>query len=173
MRIEIPKNTWISDVIVDFVKEGYFNGVLMTQVTFSGGACPGDEFIAELLGKLAKAPLNPKRKIVRLKGLYDPKDESILLLIVALKSWGFTVQAIIPNGFSSPWVLNVDWVILRLEKPTALIAANETWYVPPEGSPLVEPVIPAKSTYLYVTKGRGVNETIKFVSESAYLWSLL
>lgn len=175
MKIEIPKNTWISDAQLEFAREGFFNGTLMVHLSFSGGSCPGDEFVAEVLTKLSKVPLPKLRKIVRFKGLFDPKDDSILLLIYSLKSYGFTVQAVIPTGFSASWIEKLDWLILRTEKSTpVLFNTNEVWYCPPGDQGLVEPQMPPKSkALLYLTKGRTLNETIKFMAEANNVWTLL
>lgn len=173
MKLGIAKNTWITEAELDFAREGYFSGALMVTLTFSGGSCPGDEFMAELIQKLSKASLPKERRIVRLQGLYDPKDQSLLLLVMTLKSWGFIVQATITDSFTASWLMSVDWVILRLTKQVALIAANEIWYFPTDGSELVEPQIPEKAKLLYIAKGRSVSETIRFVADANNLWSLL
>lgn len=173
MKIDIPKNTWISDVAVDFAREGTFNGALMVQITFAGGSCPGLDFVTELVSKLEKAPLPAGRKIVRLRGLFDPRDMDVHTLVRSLRSYGYNVQAVIKDNFSAPWLTELSWLILRIEKPAALIVANEVWYFPPEGQPLVEPMIPPKTGTLYLAKGRGAAETIKFVAESPNIWNLL
>ena len=173
MKIDMPKNTWVSDIAVDFAREGYFSGALMAQITFAGGACPGLDFVTELVAKLEKAPLPKGRKIVRLKGLFDPRDMDVHALVRSLRSYGYNVQAIVKDNFSAPWLTELSWCILRIEKPAALVVANEVWYYPIEGQPLVEPMLPPKTGYLYLAKGRGTLETIKFVSESPNIWNLL
>lgn len=173
MKLGLPKNTWIDDASLDFAREGFHSGVLMVALHFSGGSCPGDDFVADLLSRLAKAPIPKTRRIVRFTGLYDPKDQSLLVLLYALKSYGFSVQVVFQAGFVASWLEKADWLILRTEKPVVLFATNEVWYYPPEGSPLVDLTLPPKHGLLYLTKGRSANETIKFIAESEHVWNLL
>lgn len=172
MKIDIAKNTWISDVTLDFIREGYFNGVMGLQITFSGGSCPGDEFIAEVLERLTRVTF-PKRRIVRLRGMFDPSDKSMMLLINSFQSYGFAVQAIVPDGFVAPWLEKVNWLIVRIERPIALMAAHEIWYYPTAAETIPEPKLPPKDMLLYLAKGYSVATTHRFVVESSRNWNLL
>ncbi len=173
MKIDITKNTWVNDIQADFIREGFWTGSYAIQISFSGGACPSDDILSEILMKCIKTELPVALKVVRFKGLFDPKDNDIALFMHSLKSYGFTIQIIIPSGFSAPWLDKFDWVILRNDRDIVLHNANEIWHVPSEAMTLKEPTVPEKPGMLYVTKGRSVVETVKFITSSKYVWRIL
>lgn len=172
-RIDITKNTWVNEVNVDFIREGFWDGALASTVSFAGGTCPSDDILSEILMKLLKAELPSAMKIVRFKGLFDPKDNDIALFVHSLKSYGFSVQIIIPSGFSAPWLDKFDWIILRNDRQVVLHNANEIWHCPLETTDLKEPQLPNNPGLLYLIKGRSLVETTKFISASKFMWRLL
>lgn len=172
-KIDITKNTWVNDVQVDFLREGFWAGTYAVQISFSGGACPSDSIIAELLVKLKKTDLPQGLRIVRFKGLFDPKDNDLALFIHTLKSYGFAVQAIIPAGFHAPWIEKFDWVIIRNDRDVVIQNGNEIWHCPVDSSELKEPTLPDKPGMLFLTKGRSVVETIKFITTAKNVWRIL
>lgn len=172
-KLNVPQNTWIQEVEIGFLKEGFFNGVYGLEVTFSGGTCPGDDFIATLAEEVFKQKF-PSRKIARFKGLYPKDDKEIELLVQLLKNWGFSVQAIINDGYQGTWLARVDWIIAKLTKQFSLSPANEIWYFPPAAESIKEPRIPPnKQTLLYISKGHSVPITTKFVYSAEHSWNLL
>lgn len=174
MKLDIPKNTWISEITLDFLKEGFWASALALQVTFSGNLCPSVDFIAEVIEPLSKVAL-PKRKIVRLKGFFHPTDPMMSVVVKAFKSWGFQVQAVIGGDAAGlyDWAEKLDWVVLRVEKPFVAVAANEIWYCPPVQDPLPEPKLPPKDMLLYINKGYSMAATTKFIVEAERNWNLL
>lgn len=173
MKIPIPKNTWISSVDLGFLREGFFSGVYALEIAFSGGACPGDEFLAEIAEQVTKLAL-PKRRIARLTGLFPRNDNEIELLVQLLKSWGFQVQAVITDGFQASWLKHLDWVIVILKKKMLLSPANEVWYFPTPEDTIPEPKLPPNKPYLlYITKGISLSATQEFVLKAEQAWSLL
>ena len=173
MKIDITKNTWVNDIQVDFIREGFWSGAYGVTISFAGGACPSDDILSEILMKLIKTDLPSGLKLVRFKGLFDPKDNDIALFMHSLKSYGFTIQIVIPSGFSAPWLDKFDWVILRNDRDIVLHNANEIWHCPLETSALKEPTLPDKPGLLYLTKGRSMVETTKFITASKHVWRIL
>jgi len=172
MKLDIPKNTWISDISLDFFRDGFWASALGLNVTFAGNICPGIDFISEVIEPLGKLTL-PKRKIVRFKGFYYPTDPLMTVAVKAFKSWGFMTQAIIRPENSAEWIEKLDWTILRVEKPFVPFATNELWYCPPAQDTLPEPRLPPKDMLLYVNKGYSTAATLKFITESDRNWNLL
>jgi len=172
-KLDITRNTWINDVQLDFIREGFWTGQYAATISFAGGACPNDDILAEILDKLLKSDMPQAMKIVRFKGLFDPKDNDIMLFIKALHDYGFMVQIVIPSGFSAHWLDKIDWTIIRNDRDLVLGNANEIWHCPMDSVALKEPTLPEKHGLLYLTKGRSVVETVKFITASKNIWRIL
>jgi hypothetical protein len=173
MKIDITKNTWINEITVDFFREGFWSGLYAVNVSFSGGAFPGEDLLAEILQKLIQVELPKGTRVVRFTGLFDPRDMDISLFIHSLHKYKFAVQAVIPERFSAPWVEKLDWKIVRMNGPILYQDAQEIWYCPAETSDLREPTMPSEHGLLFISKGRSVSETIKFITSAKETWRLL
>jgi hypothetical protein len=173
MKLDIVKNTWISEITADFFREGYWGCAYGLEINFTGNALPTTDIIAQIIEPLTKLTL-PKRKIVRLRGFFHPTDPMMAVLIRSFKSWGFMVQAVIdPNAQTYSWQDIIDWLILRIDKPFSPYVANELWYVPAPSEVIAEPVIPPKETLLYLAKGYSTAATVRFITGSDRNWNLL
>lgn len=172
MKIDIPKNTWISEVQFDFFKEGFWARVLGLTLNLTGNNCPGIEFLSEVLEPLSKLEL-PRRKIIRLQGFFNPNDQFLEVVVRAFKSWGFMVQAVVASEQLGAWTQELDWLIYKTDKPFVPIAANELWYCPPAQEELPEPRLPPKDMLLYVNRGYSVAATTRFIVRSERNWNLL
>jgi hypothetical protein len=174
VKVDIPKNLWISSAEVDFLREGLYAGALALSLHFTGKPIESVELMSEVLDPLTKLTM-PARKIVRFHGLYDKTDSSITLLIEAFKSWGYSVQAVIQvSNADVPWKDKLDWLILTTTTPFIPIASNELWYYPPDGDEIPEVRLPPNTpAVLYLAKGHSVTVTMRFVTKSKYNWNLL
>lgn len=175
MKLDLPKNTWLNEVVLDYYKEGYWKGVYGLQMSFSGGACPGDEFLAEIIEIVAKTKL-PKRKIVRISGLLNPGDRFLGILVKMLKDYGFIVQVILQTVPPLEWLQYIDWIIFRTGSKLIPIQFDELHYCPPETEEIGEPTLPSVSNkpfFLYLNKGYSMAATNKFICSSSRNWALL
>ena len=182
MKVNIPKNLWLSSADADFYREGYFSGVYGLTLHFTGKSLDSIDIMTEILEPLTQVPL-PRRKIVRFEGLFDPKDQYISLALEAFKSWGFLTQAVIPISQADlSWRPKLDWLILTTSSPFVPIASNELWYYPkpaestPENSnpEILEPRLPPTDPAIcYLAKGYSVAQTTRFIINSKYNWSIL
>lgn len=173
MKLDITKNTWISEGNVDFLREGFWAGAYAITLQFSGGACPSDEFIVSLMKTLMNVDLPKSLRIVRFTGLFDRNDENLMLLAQSLKQYGFSTQIIIPAEFSAGFLSAFEWKIIRVSKELVVQNGDELWYYPTAAIDLKEPTLPAEHGYLYLCKGRTVSETVKFVTQAKNAWRLL
>jgi hypothetical protein len=173
VRVDVTKNTWINEVQVDFFREGFWAGLYAVSISFSGGSLPSEALLAELLQKLLKLDLPKQLRVVRFTGLFDPRDPDITLFIHSLHKYGFTVQAVIPERFSAPWLEKIDWKIVRTEGEILYQDGSEFWYCPKESTNLKEPTLPKQHGLLYIIKGRSMVETIKFICDAKETWRLL
>ncbi len=176
-KIELPMNTWIDSLEMDFMGDGLHQGVYGAKVIFSGGSCPGFPFIGEVIQRII-AERFPRRKVVRLAGFINPADRDICLLVKSLHdAYGYEVH-LISNGETifdfMPWI---GWSIIRTKQPRILQNSNEVWYEPAvanEKEAISELEIPPTSTaILYLKKGLSKKQTIDFVCSSRYNWNLL
>lgn len=175
MRVDLPKNVWLTGAELDFFREGLHSGTLGLTLSFSGADAGNLELVSEVLEPLTKLQL-PKRKIVRFRGLFAPQDPATLALVKSFKSWGFQVHAVIgPDQIALPWLNAVDWLILETGKPFVPVATNELWYKPPQTEDLPpEPRVPTPDrTLLYFAKGHSSAMTVKFITTAKLNWSLL
>ena len=173
MKIEITKNTWVGEITADFFREGFWSGLYAVSVSFLGGALPSETILAEILQRLIKLDLPKQTRVVRFTGLFDPKDPDIALFVHSLHKYGFSVQAVIPDRFSAPWLEKLDWKIVRLENEILLQDGNEIWYYPKSDAEMKEVTLPSQHGLLYLTKGRPMNETIHFINSAKETWRLL
>ena len=181
-KIELEKNTWIDDIRVDFAQGGFWTGALMLQINFSGGVCPSTEFLARVLA-LAGAQKLPKRKIVRLSGMFAPNDPDIGKLVLMLHSHGYNVQVVLHDLPAIGWLPYASWIIYRTSATLVPMAFNELWYEPPEVGVIPEVVLPEplrdpktgvpQAQLLYLKRAGAVTIVTKFVCESAQNWQLL
>jgi len=174
MKIDCIKNTWVREINADFIREGFWAGTYAISIDFAGGDCPNDDVMAEILSKVRTVELSSSSRIVRFTGLFNPKDADMRLFVHSLKNYGFSVQIIVPSSFSAEWLDKFDWVIIRNDRDDIVLHnANEIWHCPRDTSVLKEPTLPLKPGLLYLTKGRSLTETVKFITSSKYLWRLL
>jgi len=174
MKLDMPKNTWLNEVSLDYFKGGYWNGVYGISMMFSGQPCPGDEFLAEIMELISKTKL-PKRRVVRVSGLLNPSDRYLGILVKMLKDYGFIVQVILTSVPPLEWLNFIDWIIFRTDKKLIPMQFDELHYCPPETEEITEPTIPvgAKQYFLYLNKGYSVAATNKFICSSTRNWALL
>jgi len=177
MKVNIPKNLWLSSADADFFHEGFFSGAYGLTLHFSGHALDSIDIMTEILEPLTKVQL-PHRKLVRFEGLYDPKDSYIPLAIEAFRSWGFSVQAVIPSELLDlSWKNSLDWFILKTSSTFIPVVSNELWYFPKptDQEDLPEPRLPNPSgpVFLYLARGYSVTQTAKFVISAKANWNLL
>lgn len=175
--VEIPENTWIKELRMDFLKQGLYPGAYGALITFSGGACPSFDFAAKIVQKLLSERF-PKRRIVRLTGFMDPSDGDLLLLVKSLAdAYGFEVQMISSGEIVYPWAQWVAWNIIRTSRPEVILNSNEIWYepeVPDDKAPIPELSYPKSSqAILYLKKGLSMKQTLDFICGSKYNWNLL
>ena len=177
MKVNIPKNLWISEANVGFFGEGLYTGQLGLTLQFTGNVADSLDIVTEIIEPLTKVEL-PPRKITRFTGLFAKQDSFIPVLIQAFHSWGFQVQAIINrNQLDLPWLSSLDWLIYKTEKPFVPIVSHELWYFPPETSDTdipPEPRVPDPSrTVLYLSRGHSVTATQKFITSAKNNWLVL
>ena len=175
MKIDLPKNLWISSGDLDFFREGLHSGVLGLTLQFTGNPVGSIELMTEILEPLTTVSL-PKRKIVRFRGLFDKNDTGLPLAVQAFRSWGFQVHAVVDlNQVDLPWLKDLDWIILKTTKPFVPVATNELWYQPPQGEDVPpEPKVPTpERTLLYFSKGHSMAITTKFITTAKHNWTLL
>lgn len=175
MKVDIPKNLWLNSATVDFFTEGLHQGVLGLTLGFTGNQVGSIELMSEILEPLTSLVL-PKRKIVRLKGLFDKQDTGLPLAVQAFRSWGFQVHAIVDvPQLDLPWLKDVDWLVVKTTKPFVPVGSNELWYYPPQGDEVPpEPKIPNPDrTLLYFAKGYSMTQTTKFITNAKHNWALL
>ena len=176
MKIDIPKNLWISSAEVGTLHGGVFNGAYGMTLTFSGAPIGDMESMSEILEPLLKVSL-PKRKIVRIQGQF-PADNSITLLIRAFQSWGFLVHGLIrPAQAAAYWIPLLDWTILQISKLWVPTVSNELWYNPAlaeDATEIPEPKVPnPERTVLFLEKGHSAALTTKFILGAKFNWNLL
>lgn len=175
MRVDIPKNLWLSSVELDFFKEGLFAGSYGLTLNFTGNPVGTIEMMSEILEPLTALQM-PKRKLVRFKGLFDKTDTGVSLALKAFNSWGFQTQAVVDVAqIDLPWLSEVNWLIIKTTKPFVPIASHEVWYTPVQSDEVPpEPKVPApEKTLLFFAKGHSMSITTKFIVGAKNNWSLL
>jgi hypothetical protein len=175
MRIDIPKNTWLTGASFDFLKEGMSDGMLALSLTFGGA--PGDaKQSIELLQKLLAVPMPESNRIVRVSGKYYPNDPQLVFFLGALRKYGYEIHAVVgPEDGVQPWFEYVNWTILRSREPFLAIDANELWYCPSDDAPLSDVLMPPLShpVFLFLSRTRTVDESMAFFMASKHRWALL
>jgi len=175
VKIDIPKNLWISSAETEIFHEGSLNGFYGLHLTFSGHPLGSAELMAEILEPLTKVKL-PRRKFVVFSGIFNPQDPMYSVAVKAFQSWKFWVIAqISDDSLSLPWLHDVNWIILQTKKNFIPVAVNEIWYTP-EASEEVpdEPQVPnPESTQLFLSKGYSVAISTKFLVEARNVWRIL
>ncbi len=182
MKLELPKNNWISDAKIDFATGGVWHGAYMATLTFTGMSCPSREFLGEVLSTIAKAKL-PQRKIVRITGLFSSTDQDLGILVKMLHDYGYVVQVVLTDIPDIAWLPYVTWVIYRSTLPFIPMSFDELWYEPPEIELIPEPMLPKQITdkatgiahpqYLYLKRANSIQTITKFICESGRSWQLL
>lgn len=175
MKIDIPKNLWLSSAEVDFFKEGLYSGAYGLTLNFTGNGVGSIELMTEILEPLTQVQL-PRRKIVRFRGLFDKTDTGLALAVRAFHDWGFQVQVVVDTAQTDlPWLATVDWMILKTTKPFVAVFSNELWYQPAATDDLpVEPKLPDPAkTLCYLYRGYSMTMTTKFIVSAKNNWALL
>ena len=167
-----PGVAWLSHTRLDFLKGGTQDGAYALSLTFTGKPIPPAE-VADFLHGVLALPL-PALKIVRFSGVFRASDD-FLLLLRAFQRFNFRVSVIVDNTQIATWLDEVDWVIIRTKVPMLLFQPDEIWY-DPEGEiwgDIVMPMRPGKSTYMFIERTKGMDETVDFICKSQYHWQLL
>lgn len=175
MKVDIPKNLWLSSVDVGFYTEGLHAGSYGLTLNFSGNPLGSTDLMADILEPLTSVQL-PKRKLVLFRGQFTKQDSALPLAVKAFQSWGFQVHAVVNNDqLDLPWLASVDWLILTTSKLFVPVVTNELWYTPvATDEPPQEPRIPAPDkTLLYLSKTMTVAATTRFVVNAKNVWRLL
>jgi hypothetical protein len=181
-KIEIEKSTWLEEARSDYAQGGFWNGTYMVHLTFKGGSCPDNEYLAKLLSKIGEQKL-PKRRIVRLTGLFSSTDSDIGKLVLMLHDYGYMLQIVLKDIPDLTWLPYCNWLIYRTATPMVPVAFDELWYEPPEVADIIEPVLPKpmldrqsgimKPQFLYLKRAGNVSIVTKFVCDSQKNWQLL
>ena len=181
-KLDLEKNTWITDARADFAQGGFWNGAYMVTLTMSGSSCPGNDFIASVILKIGAQKLPRNRRIVRISGLLSPTDASLGLLVKMLYDYGYSVQVVLSDLPKLSWLPYVSWIAYRTPEVVVPVAFDELWYEPPEISDIPEPVLPKprrnpngtlRDQFLYLKRAGNAATVTKFVCESERLWQLL
>lgn len=176
-KIELEKNLWISDLSMEFMGEGLHQGVYGAKIIFAGGACPGHEFLAEVVRRII-AERFPKRKVVRITGFINPTDQDVRLLVKSLRdAYGFEVHLIYNGELAYDFMQWITWSIIRTSRTQVIQNSNEVWYEPPVPDDKVAipelELPPSSAALLYLKKGLSKKQTIDFICTSKYNWNLL
>lgn len=173
IKIELPKQGWIESANQDFIADGFWKGAYAINIIFTGAACDSQESMIDCLERVLAVPV-PKRKIVRLKGMLNPTDPFMRLLIKSLKDYGYHVQAVLKNQ-PYEWINDLSWSILQIESAFVPYWTNEVWYKPPISDKLIEPkALPEGApSFLYLFRQYSVLATQEFIINGRFNWSLL
>ena len=174
--LPIPRNPWLKRARFGLLSEGLGDGSAAIECVFTGTGGTDPRTTMEILEVLIATPMPRSAKVVRLVGPYAPGDGQMLFFTAALVRYGFQLQAVLrPEDGYPQWLENVHWRILRTPEPRAWIDFNEFWYVPLEGTPLVDPQVPdsPNARFMYLNRVHSVNATLEFFATSAFRWLLI
>lgn len=178
-KIELAKTQWIRSAKVDFIKEGFFKGVLAAHIEVTGESIASLPSVADTLNTLLKTTLPPSR-IVRLSGPLTDGDPNFNLFINALCDYKFFIQVESEGNILFSWLKFTHWNIIKTKQPTVLMHADEIWYSPEvvESEKIKDVTFPVptdgvRRTYLYLAQKYPVDKADAFFCESKNTWALL
>jgi len=179
MKIDLPKQEWVSSLMMDFAKGGFFHNRNMLHLTFTGNECPDPETMTSVLELILGAlPKLPKVKIIRFSGLFSPSDLLMEAFVRSLTDYGMEVQIVLRETMPPPWWRR-GWTILQTGKTTVPFAVSEVWYTPPLAPDatsipdIVRMPRNGANTMLYLGGGLSVKVVVDFMAKSEWSWALL
>jgi len=164
------KSKALASAKLDFVREGFFRGVLGVQIEMSGVALSFEDVQALML-ELTTMSL-PARKIVRFSGAFNEGDMNFLILANSLFDHGFELQCVISNAKTYAWLKWFSWIIITSTEKLILLSSNEVWYTPVE---LVDVILPSvgKMPFLFLSGRHAVDDVVAFMCASRLTWATL
>ena len=155
---------------IDFLREGFYRGVLAVQVEMSGAPLAFAD-VEQLMLELTTLTL-PQRKIVRFSGAFVDDDINFMIFANSLSDHGFEVQAVVANGKSYAWLKWCSWLIVTTSSKLVLMTSNEVWYTPSVLEDLVLPTV-GKMPFLFIGGRHGVDDIVAFMCASRLTWATL
>lgn len=170
--------SWLHSAKIDFLKGGFYDGALATELIFTGRPVDSGEAASLLSTLLSNEGKMPKDKLVRIvsaKGTYDDSNGNFTTIIKALKKYGFLVSGVVTQEIGQ-WADELMWVIVKTNHHLLMFQPSEVWYSPEEDENIKDirmPFNPQQMTFLFLSKTKTVDATTEFFCRSQYHWQLI